>query len=66
MMGAVVTGSVAMAALGAFYLLMHQFEEFGQTFVRLVMVPFSLADLSLGVQILQARIDEQLISLISG
>jgi cytochrome d ubiquinol oxidase subunit I len=35
MMGAVVTGSVAMAALGTFYLLMLQFEEFGQTFVRL-------------------------------
>jgi cytochrome d ubiquinol oxidase subunit I len=35
MIGAVVTGSVAMAALGAFYLLMHQFKEFGRTFVRL-------------------------------
>jgi len=35
MTGAVVTGSVAMAALGAFYLLMHQFEDFGRTFVHL-------------------------------
>ena len=35
MTAAVVTGSTAMAALGAFYLLMHQFEEFGRTFVRL-------------------------------
>jgi cytochrome d ubiquinol oxidase subunit I len=35
MTAAVVTGSTAMAALGAFYLLMHQFEDFGRTFVRL-------------------------------
>ncbi len=35
MTAAVVTGSVAMAALGAFYLLMHQFENFGRTFVRI-------------------------------
>jgi cytochrome d ubiquinol oxidase subunit I len=35
MTGAVVTGSVVMAALGAFYLLMRQFEDFGRTFVRL-------------------------------
>ncbi len=35
MIGAVVTGAAAMAALGAFYLLIHQFEEFGRTFVRL-------------------------------
>lgn len=35
MSAAVVTGSTAMAALGAFYLLVHQFEEFGRIFVRL-------------------------------
>jgi cytochrome bd ubiquinol oxidase subunit I len=35
MTAAVVTGSTAMAALGAFYLLMHQFEDFGRTFVRI-------------------------------
>ena len=34
MSAAVVTGSTAMAALGAFYLLVHQFEEFGRIFVR--------------------------------
>ena len=35
MTAAVVTGSTAMAALGAFYLLVQQFEDFGRTFVRL-------------------------------
>ena len=35
MTAAVVTGSTTMAALGAFYLLMHQFEDYGRTFVRL-------------------------------
>jgi cytochrome bd ubiquinol oxidase subunit I len=35
MTAAVVTGSTAMAALGAFYLLTHQFEDFARTFVRL-------------------------------
>lgn len=35
MTAAVITGSTAMAALGAFYLLMRQFEEFGRIFVRL-------------------------------
>src|SRR5215813_5437811 len=35
MSAAVVTGSTTMAALGAFYLLVHQFEEFGRIFVRL-------------------------------
>src|SRR5258705_6787585 len=35
MIGALATGSVAMAALGAFYLMMLQSEEFGRTFVRL-------------------------------
>ena len=34
MIATVVTGSVVMAALGAFYLLIHQFENFGRTFVR--------------------------------
>jgi cytochrome d ubiquinol oxidase subunit I len=34
MSAAVVTGSTAMAALGAFYLLVHQFEDFGRIFVR--------------------------------
>jgi cytochrome d ubiquinol oxidase subunit I len=34
MTAAVVTGSTAMAALGAFYLLLHQFEEFGRIFIR--------------------------------
>jgi cytochrome d ubiquinol oxidase subunit I len=34
MSAAVVTGSTAMAALGALYLLVHQFEEFGRIFVR--------------------------------
>jgi cytochrome d ubiquinol oxidase subunit I len=45
MIGAVVTGSVAMAALGAFYLLMHQFEEFGRTFVRLGVIAGLIASL---------------------
>lgn len=35
MTAAVVTGSTGMAALGAFYLLTHQFEDFARTFVRL-------------------------------
>ena len=35
MTAAVVTGSTVMAALGAFYLLMRRFEDFGRTFVRL-------------------------------
>jgi cytochrome d ubiquinol oxidase subunit I len=35
MTAAVVTGATVMVALGAFYLLTHQFEEFGRTFVRL-------------------------------
>jgi cytochrome bd ubiquinol oxidase subunit I len=35
MTAAVVTGSTAMAALGAFYVLTQQFEDFGRTFVRL-------------------------------
>ncbi len=34
MMGAVVTGSFAMAAVGAFYLLVKRQEAYGQTFVR--------------------------------
>jgi len=34
MTASVVTGSTAMAALGAFYLLLHQFEEFGRIFIR--------------------------------
>lgn len=34
MIGAVVTGSFVMAAVGAFYLLEHRHERFGQTFVR--------------------------------
>lgn len=38
MTAAVVTGSTVMAAMGAFYLLMHQFENFGRTFVRLGVV----------------------------
>ncbi|HUD98642.1 MAG TPA: cytochrome ubiquinol oxidase subunit I [Bryobacteraceae bacterium] len=35
MIGAVVTGSFAMAAVGAFYLLVKRQETFGRTFVRL-------------------------------
>ena len=35
MTAAVVTGSTVMTALGAFYLLTQQFEDFGRTFVRL-------------------------------
>ncbi|HVN03912.1 MAG TPA: cytochrome ubiquinol oxidase subunit I [Bryobacteraceae bacterium] len=35
MMGAVVTASFAMAAVGAFYLLVKRQEEYGRTFVRL-------------------------------
>jgi cytochrome d ubiquinol oxidase subunit I len=34
MMGAVVTGSFAMAAVGAFYLLVKRQEQYGRTFVR--------------------------------
>ena len=45
MTAAVVTGSVVMAALGAFYLLMHQFEEFGRTFVRLGVISGLIASL---------------------
>jgi cytochrome bd ubiquinol oxidase subunit I len=45
MTAAVVTGAVVMAALGAFYLLMHQFEEFGQTFVRLGVIAGLVASL---------------------
>ncbi|HUA34537.1 MAG TPA: cytochrome ubiquinol oxidase subunit I [Candidatus Binataceae bacterium] len=35
MTAAVVTGSTVMTALGAFYLLTRQFEDFGRTFVRI-------------------------------
>jgi cytochrome d ubiquinol oxidase subunit I len=35
MIGAVVTGSFVMAAVGAYYLLNHKHEPFGRTFVRL-------------------------------
>jgi cytochrome d ubiquinol oxidase subunit I len=35
MIGAVVTGSFAMAAVGAFYLLVQRAEPYGQTFVRI-------------------------------
>ena len=45
MTAAVVTGSVVMAALGAFYLLMHQFEDFGRTFVRLGVICGLIASL---------------------
>jgi cytochrome bd ubiquinol oxidase subunit I len=45
MIATVVTGSVAMTALGAFYLLMHQFEEFGRTFVRLGVIAGLIASL---------------------
>src|SRR5271154_1645574 len=45
MTAAVVTGSVVMSALGAFYLLMHQFEDFGRTFVRLGVVAGLMASL---------------------
>ena len=45
MTAAVVTGSVVMAALGAFYLLMHLFEEFGRTFVRLGVITGLIASL---------------------
>jgi cytochrome bd ubiquinol oxidase subunit I len=34
MTAGVVTGATAMTALGAFYLLMRQFEDYGRTFVR--------------------------------
>jgi len=45
MTAAVVTGSVVMSALGAFYLLMHLFEEFGRTFVRLGVITGLIASL---------------------
>ena len=45
MIAAVVTGSVVMAALGAFYLLVHRFEEFGRTFVRLGVIAGLIASL---------------------
>jgi len=35
MTAAVVTGSTVMTAMGAFYLLTHQFEKFGRTFVKI-------------------------------
>jgi cytochrome d ubiquinol oxidase subunit I len=38
MSAAVVTGSTAMTALGAFYLLVHQFEDFARSFVRIGVV----------------------------
>ncbi|HKJ91584.1 MAG TPA: cytochrome ubiquinol oxidase subunit I, partial [Longimicrobiales bacterium] len=53
MTGAVVTGSFAMAAVGAFYLLTHQHERYGRTFVRWgvivgfiasILQPFPLGD----------------------
>ncbi|MEJ2217013.1 MAG: cytochrome ubiquinol oxidase subunit I [Gemmatimonadota bacterium] len=53
MTGAVVTGSFVMAALGAYYLLTHQHERYGRTFLRLgvvagliasVLQPFPLGD----------------------
>jgi cytochrome d ubiquinol oxidase subunit I len=45
MIATVVTASVVMAALGAFYLLMHQFENFGRTFVRLGVIAGLIASL---------------------
>jgi cytochrome bd ubiquinol oxidase subunit I len=45
MIAAVVTGSVVMAALGAFYLLVHRFEEFGRTFVGLGVIAGLIASL---------------------
>jgi len=45
MTAAVVTGSVVMSALGAFYLLMRQFEDFGRTFVRLGVISGLIASL---------------------
>jgi cytochrome d ubiquinol oxidase subunit I len=45
MIAAVVTGSVAMTALGAFYLLIHQFEDFGRMFVRLGVIAGLIASL---------------------
>ena len=45
MTATVITGSVVMAALGAFYLLMHQFEDFGRTFVRLGVIAGLIASL---------------------
>jgi cytochrome d ubiquinol oxidase subunit I len=45
MIAAVVTGSVVMTALGAFYLLVHRFEEFGRTFVGLGVIAGLIASL---------------------
>jgi len=43
MIGAVVTGSFVMAAVGAFYLLTKRNEDFGRTFVRLGVIAGTLA-----------------------
>ncbi len=47
MAGAVVTGSFAMAAVGAYYLLSHKFEEFAKTFVRTGVIAGLIATFSL-------------------
>ena len=43
MSAAVVTGSVVMASLGSFYLLTHQHEDYGRSFVRLGVIAGALA-----------------------
>jgi cytochrome d ubiquinol oxidase subunit I len=45
MVGAVITGCFAVAAIGAFYLLTHQHESYGRTFVRLGVVVGVIASL---------------------
>ena len=43
MSGAMITGSFAMASLGAFYLLVRRHEEYGRTFVRIGVIAGVLA-----------------------
>ena len=46
MVGAVVTGAFAVAAIGAYYLLMHRHESYGRTFVGLGVVVGVIASLA--------------------
>jgi cytochrome bd ubiquinol oxidase subunit I len=45
MLAAVVTGSFVMSALGAFYLLSHQYETYARTFVRVGVIAGTIATL---------------------
>jgi len=43
MLGTVLTGSITMASVGAFYLLMRKFEDYGRTFVRVGVIAGAIA-----------------------